>query len=662
MRKIPLLVSTALVAAAVITPAATGIASTLSSPSGPVDPNATLPTTSVVAMAVDSAHHQLFISTGAATNSLLVTNESGAVTDTIALNGASGLTLVGNSLYVGESGASDIAVIDTSTLVVTRRLATGANTCPTSVAVVASRYVVYGLSCDQQGGSVAAIDLTSPFLTPAAVPGVNLFSNPIVRAVPNSTTVIVGDLGLDPSGVSIVNVSGSPTVVKSVWELANGCENLQDLAVSPDGQSFVPACGWPYHHDVFSTTDLSQTDSYPTGTYPSAAAFSPDGNTFAGGTQFSYAKALYVLSTTKGNHTLALAEDFGTPWATAPQAVGFSADGATVFAITKAWFGTGTWTFALHALTIAKAPVALLLSVPPAMGVGVPVVFAGRITFADGLQHAVQLQVTRSFNGTTTTLPPVTTGLGDNQFTFTDTNNTTGTATYTVSYAGAAFTQAGSVTEKVLVSRVRPALTITRQVSAGGAAIVTATLVGGTKNRTVTITAKPSTGPTTVVAKGVVNNLGTLSGAYHLKAQTTFTATYTGDAQYLPGTVTITASQHTISPPPVSLPTPRATVAIDNFTTDVVSVELTDPSFDQTFVIKPGNVTLGINYPTIAPGATGNDGISLTVPAGPDSGLGTAGLYFAAGHSYLVRVTYQPSALSDPTGGRPLTWNIIQAS
>src|SRR5438105_4537562 len=180
MRKIPLVVSVALVAAAVISPVASGLAASLSSPVGPVDPNAPLPTTSVVQMVVDSAHHHLFISTGGATNSLLVTNESGVVTNTLALNGARGLALDGSTLYVGESGASDIAVIDTSTLAVTRRLATGANTCPTSVAVVNSRYVAYGLTCDGQWGSVDVIDMTSALLTPVAVPAINIFYNPIV--------------------------------------------------------------------------------------------------------------------------------------------------------------------------------------------------------------------------------------------------------------------------------------------------------------------------------------------------------------------------------------------------------------------------------------------------------------------------------------------------
>src|SRR5207253_654396 len=128
----------------------------------------------------------------------------------LALNGARGLALDGSTLYVGESGASDIAVIDTSTLAVTRRLATGANTCPTSVAVVNSRYVAYGLTCDGQWGSVDVIDMTSALLTPVAVPAINIFYNPIVRAIPNSTSVIVAAVGLSSPLVSLVNVSGSP--------------------------------------------------------------------------------------------------------------------------------------------------------------------------------------------------------------------------------------------------------------------------------------------------------------------------------------------------------------------------------------------------------------------------------------------------------------------
>ena len=330
----------AVIAAAVITPTAQGLASTLSNPSGPVDPNATLPTINFVQMIVDSTHHQLFISTGLAADSLLVTNDLGVVTHTVALAGADGMTLNNGKLYVAESGSADIAVINAKTLKVKHRYSTGLGTCPESVAVVASRYLTFGLSCDRHWGSVGVIDTTTTSPTPVIVAGNNLFYNPLVRAVPGSTNAIVANVGLDPPAVSIVDVAGTPTVAKSLWGgLADGCGNLQDLAVSPDGKSFVPACGWPYHHDVFSTTDLSQTDSYPTGTYPEAAAYSPNGLKFAGGTGFSYNKVLYVLSTTPGDHLVGLAADFGTPWDVAPQGLGFSSNGDTIFAVTSGWFG-----------------------------------------------------------------------------------------------------------------------------------------------------------------------------------------------------------------------------------------------------------------------------------------------------------------------------------
>jgi hypothetical protein len=451
MKKFQLVAAGAAIAVAVLAPTAQGLASTLSNPSGPVDPNTTLPTTNVVQMVVDTAHHQVFISTGLATDSLLVTNESGVVTHTVALAGASGMSLHNGKLYVAESGSADIALVNPKTFKVTHRYSTGAGTCPESVALVAARYLAFGLTCDRQSGTVGVIDTTATTPTPAIVPGNNLFYNPMVRDVPGTTNVIVADVGLDPSGVSLVNVAGTPTVTKTLWQLANGCENLQDLAVSPDGKSFVPACGWPYHHDVFSTTDLSQTDSYPTGTYPDAAAFSSNGLLFAGGTGFSYGKALYVLSAAPGNHLLGLAADFGNAWAVAPQGLGFSSTGGTIFAVTKAWFGTGTWAYHFHALSLAPTPVVVSVSAPTSAPVNTQIQVTGSISFADGQQHAVPLQVTRSLKGVTTTLPPVTTSGAGNTFSFSDTPAAKGTATYTVKYAGDVFNRSGSHSAKVIV-------------------------------------------------------------------------------------------------------------------------------------------------------------------------------------------------------------------
>lgn len=656
-KKVSLAIAGSLIAIAAIAPTAHGLASTLSTPTGPVDPNVTLPITNFDALAVNSGHSQLFISTGAATNSLLVLNDSGVVTNTLPLAGAKGLSLNGQNLFVAESGSADIAIVDTSTLKVTHRISTGAATCPDSVTLVASRYVTYGQTCDGQWGSIGVIDITAKAPTATPLPGNNLFYNPIVRSVPNSTTAIVGDVGLDPSSVSIINVAGTPSVVKRDSGLSNGCENLQDLAVSPDGKTFVPACGWPYRHDAFSTADLSLVDSYPTGTYPSAAAFSSNGKAFAGGTGFSYAKALYVSSTVPGNHAAGLIKDFGTPWATAPQGVAFSSDGTTVFAVTQAWFGVvPNYTYALHVLTIVKTPVSLYASTPVSWGVGTQLQIAGNVTFADHQQHAVQLQVSRRQNGVTTVLPPVTTTLGANTFSFTDTPPLVGTASYTITYAGDVFNKYAALTAKVTTQKMKPVLSLTPQVFPGGASTVTARLVGGATNHAVTITARPAGGKSVVVATGPVDSLGVLAASYHLTASTTFTATYTGDAQYTSTTSTAVASPQTVTPATL-VPADPATLAVENTTPDSVSLELSNSSFDQTVVLAPNALGSPIDYPSSTA-----DGLLLKVLSGNDGGFGSEGSYFAAGHSYLVRIVYQPAPVPQPSGGQLLTWQIIETS
>jgi YVTN family beta-propeller protein len=451
MKRVQLFVAAAVVAAAVAVPTAQGLASTLSNPSGPVDPNATLPTTTFVQLIVDSSHHQLFMSTGATTNSLLVTNDSGVVTHTVALAGAEGMTLNNGKLYVAESGTGDIAVVDAKTLKVTHRYAVGAATCPYDVTLAASRYLTYGYGCDRQSAFVGVIDLAAPAPTPSIVGGYTGFYDVIVRAVPNTTTVIVGDRGLFPSSFSIVDVAGVPTITKAVFELPNACDNVQDLAVSPDGHSFAAACYGPYEHDVFSTSDLSQLDSYQTSRYPQAAAFSSNGLEFAGGSVFSYAKTLYVYSTTLGSHVLGLATDFGVSWEVAPLGLGFSSKGDTVFAVARSWPGTGTWVYHLHAISVAATPIDVSVSAPASSPVGAHLLVSGSIAFADGQQHAVQVQVTRRLNGKTTTLPTVTTSLATNVFIFTDTPGAKGTATYTVKYLGDVFNKAGIGNAKVVV-------------------------------------------------------------------------------------------------------------------------------------------------------------------------------------------------------------------
>jgi hypothetical protein len=78
-----------------------------------------------------------------------------------------------------------------------------------------------------------------------------------------------------------------------VQELLNtsggdNCDNETDLAVLPGGSEFVVACGWPYAHYYYSTTDLSLLGHYVSNIYPTAVAIDPGSGLLALGTGNQY--------------------------------------------------------------------------------------------------------------------------------------------------------------------------------------------------------------------------------------------------------------------------------------------------------------------------------------------------------------------------------------
>ena len=123
--------------------ALTMIAAVLTAAGAPAraDGNVTLSgITKFAHIAVDHSH--VFLSSGSGSSSVLVTSYSGATVANISNEaGADEMALSpdGTALYVALSGADAISVIDTGTLTETTRYATGASTCPHSVAVAASK-------------------------------------------------------------------------------------------------------------------------------------------------------------------------------------------------------------------------------------------------------------------------------------------------------------------------------------------------------------------------------------------------------------------------------------------------------------------------------------------------------------------------------------------
>lgn len=99
-----------------------------------------------------------------------------------------------------------------------------------------------------------------------------------------------------------------------------------------------------------------------------------------------------------------------------------------------------------------------------------------------------------------------------------------------------------SYTVHAIDTRQQPRLTITSNanpVGYDGNATITAHLRSSSTNRHVSIYATPAGGRTTLLKTGTVNSAGNLVTTHALTRSTRFTATFSGDGQYRPATVTI---------------------------------------------------------------------------------------------------------------------------
>ena len=76
---------------------------------------AALPFDTFFRLVVDPDHGYEFVSGGPSTDSLAVFDADGALVSTVPLQGPSGMVLVGSTLFVAESDAPQISLIDTTT-------------------------------------------------------------------------------------------------------------------------------------------------------------------------------------------------------------------------------------------------------------------------------------------------------------------------------------------------------------------------------------------------------------------------------------------------------------------------------------------------------------------------------------------------------------------
>ena len=489
-----------------------------------------------VSFVADSQGDLLFAS-GPTQPGVLVTDGTGNTISQISTPGIADLTLApdGSAVYAAATSSSQILKIDPVSLTVTATYQLPTSQCPTSVAVVGA-YLAFGYTCDGQFGGVGVLDPAQPTTPPQTVSS-GVFYNPLVRAVPGHSEVLEADQGLSPASFKVISIAnGLPSVAASTSAL--NCSNLTDVAISPGGSTFTPACGAPYSFVTYSLTTFAQVGVIGANPYPNAAAYSADGKYFAGGMNGIYNNDVveYQLSSAQPTLLYALDETSATDSSLngAGRGVAFSADSSTLYEVTQ---DTQAGNVVLHALPVYGAVATSVTIVPPAnvSNVGSPMTIGGKLSLADGSTTGTRtLSLSRSQGGVTTMLAPVTTA-DNGTYGFTDTPVSTGTVSYTVTFGGDPTHLSSSASQGVQIRLNSTSLTISATRSAGTRVTVTAHLGTTYTNRTVIIAANGKTIPS-----GTVNSAGDLTTIIKAKSGTTFVATFSGDAWYAPASASVT--------------------------------------------------------------------------------------------------------------------------
>lgn len=225
----------------------------------------------------------------------------------------------------------------------------------------------------------------------------------------------------------------------------HGALKLTDITVSPDGQHLAVADA-SFGTRLLNADDLTDApvgyQPLPAGATASAVAFSGDGTFIARGASASGSTPdLLVQKADPAQGTQTLEFAFDGPLdgdRVAPRGLGWSADGARLFAVTTNAAGNAYW---LH---VVQPPPAQydsafsgpLTQTPQQAVVGEPLGLKGRLEL-DGPapDGPVQVQAVRTDADGTHTLAPADVH-ADGTFTVLDVPDLVGKATYTVSFLG----------------------------------------------------------------------------------------------------------------------------------------------------------------------------------------------------------------------------------
>ncbi|MFJ6832502.1 hypothetical protein [Streptomyces sp. NPDC091209] len=238
-----------------------------------------LPIAHFAHMVVDAPHGHLFISGGAGTDGILVTDLDGGNPTTIGGEpGATGLALSddGSALYAALPGQDAIAAISTNTLTESARYDTGTGTRPDSLAVAGGTlWFGYGTAGDGGIGSVDTAGTVTLRQDSGSWP-----APPMLTTTPTPSGVLAAAAQTgDTSAVVTYRAEGDALTRQAAKALP--VPDLSDFAVTADGRHLAVSSWVHASADRYRTSDLAVDGRFTEMVASKAVAVAPDG-TLAG--------------------------------------------------------------------------------------------------------------------------------------------------------------------------------------------------------------------------------------------------------------------------------------------------------------------------------------------------------------------------------------------
>jgi hypothetical protein len=310
-----------------------GAAPALASVPATVIQSASLGAAGFGSLAVDDAGQHLFVSQPAG-NDVQEYDFQGNLLATIPnVYGAYGMSISGGVLYVAESTTGSIVQIPLAGPLVPTTVATGLLD-PTWLVSTGGKL----WAAEQNtGGGVGWGNVVSVDPSTGAVAGLTtsqIYEPDLGVSPGDPSTLFVAEDGLSPGSVYRYDVSGAtPTLVAS--NTFTDQENIEGLAISPDGGRVIPAAGYPYKFEEMNAATLAPDGvSYPGAAYPAAVAVSASGMLATG--LFGYDSPdlmVYPLGKPAASFTATIADSNGYG-DVVRHGLALSADGTRLFAVT----------------------------------------------------------------------------------------------------------------------------------------------------------------------------------------------------------------------------------------------------------------------------------------------------------------------------------------